>query len=80
MKFNESHLYMDSTQMKSIKLILSILPGKYWSLLYNRTVINALILIFFVLQTFLKEWLESYFSKVAEEKVSDFSSYEWSPK
>lgn len=47
MKFNESHLHMDSTQMKSIKLILSILTRKYWSLLYNRTFINALYLDFF---------------------------------
>ena len=54
MKFNESHLHMDSTQMKLIKLILSILTRKYWSLLYNRTFINALYLdFFFILQTLL---------------------------
>ena len=71
MKFNESHLHMDSTQMKSIKLILSILTRKYWSLLYNRTFINALYLDFFF--SFSKLF---YISQVAEEKVPDFSSYE----
>lgn len=47
MKFNESHLHMDSTQVKLIELILSILPGKF-DLFYITELSSMLfILIFF---------------------------------